>query len=346
MPRGSSHRWKWAAAEVPALGIGRRTFLRRLALAPAALALVARAAERPSPVRFGVITDIHQDVMPDGVARVSAFVRAMNEAKPDFVLQLGDFCQPHPRNAPFLAAWNEFAGPRHHVLGNHDMDGGFKPEQTVAFYGMPARYYAFNAGPVRGLVLDGNEPGGKAKGYKRFVGAEQLAWLERELKQDGRPVVVFIHQPIDEQLAHKAGYVENAGAVRAVLERAETERPGRVIAVFTGHLHLDYERVVNGLRHLQINSASYWWLANAKAARETYPPEIHQAHPYLKNVAAYRDPLWAFVTIDFARGELVLEGRRSAWIGPDPWDRGEQTTIPRELLNPTVSDRRVRLTAR
>ena len=280
--------------------------------------------------------------MPDAVERVRAFVAAMTAARADFVIQLGDFCQPHPRNQAVLAAWNAFAGPRYHVLGNHDMDGGYKPEQTVAFYAVPARYYAFTAGPLRGLVLDGNEPGGKGKGYKRFIGPEQLAWLERELAASDRPVAVFVHQPL---FGNDGGCVENSAAVRAVLEKAQAATPGRVAGVYGGHLHVDAALAVNGVNHVQINSASYWWLENAAAARETYPPEVHKQHPYLRCVAAYRDPLWALVTLDFENGTWALEGRSSAWVGPDPWERGERTTRPREQVCPRIADRNGKLVA-
>lgn len=317
----------------------RREFIWRLVLAPAALAGMARSAagsEGARRVWFGVIADVHQDVMPDGVKRVRAFVAAMEKSRPDFIVQLGDFCQPLPRNRAFLDAFQSFSGPRHHVLGNHDMDGGFTREQTATFYGMPDLHYAFTAGPVRVLVLDGNDPGGKAKGYARFIGADQLAWLGRELAQADRPVVIFVHQPLDD-----AGGVENGADVRAVIERSAT----RVAAVFTGHLHLDYARMVNGVRHIQINSASYFWLGNPAAHRETFPPAVHKTHPYLRHVAAYRDPLWALVMFDFERGELVVEGRRTEWVGPDPWQRGETTQRPRDHLHPVISDRRETLAA-
>lgn len=106
---------------------------------------------------------------------------------------------------------------------------------------------------------------------------------------------------------------------------------------------MDYERVVNGIRYFQINSAAYWWLNNPAARRETYPPEVHRKYRYLTHVAAYRAPLWAVVTLDFDRGDLVIEGRRTEWVGPDPWSRGEVTDRPREHLHPWISDRRLRL---
>lgn len=321
----------------------RRTFLRRLAVVPAllpGLSAVSAQAASTGRVRFGLISDIHPDMLPDGRDRVRAFVAAMKDAQVDFILQLGDFCWPVQSNRPYLEAWNEYQGPAYHVLGNHDMDDGTTREQTIAFCGMPGMHYTFDAGPIRGIVLDGNEPGGKASGYRRFMAAGQLAWLKRTLDQADRPCVLFIHQPFD---TDHSDSLENGAAVREVVERAEKDHPGRVVAVFCGHLHMDYERVVNGIRYFQINSAAYWWLNNAAARRETYPPEVHQKYRYLTHVAAYRAPLWAVVTLDFDRGELVIEGRRTEWVGPDPWSRGEVTDRPREHLHPWISDRRLRL---
>jgi 3',5'-cyclic-AMP phosphodiesterase len=296
--------------------------------------------ETSGQVRIGLIADIHPDMLPDGLERVRGFVAAMEKARVDFVVQLGDFCWPVASNRRYLEAWNAFSGARYHVLGNHDLDEGCTREQTVAFCGMPGMHYAFSSGLIRGIVLDGNEPGGKASGYKRFIGPEQLAWLEHELEQANRPVVLFIHQPFD---ADHEDYLENSAEVRTVLERAQKSRPGSVIAVFSGHLHLDYERMVNGIRYVEINSAAYWWLNNPAARRETYPHAVHQQYRYLTHVAAYRDPLWALVTLDFERGEMVIEGRRSEWVGPDPWTRGETTSRPRELIHPWISDRRLKM---
>lgn len=324
-------------------GFTRRGFVHRVALATAGIPALAQAEPSPGEsrrIRFGLIADIHPDVLPDGLERVQAFVRAMTEARVDFILQLGDFVWPKPTNQPFLDAWNQFRGPRYHVLGNHDLDDGYTREQTVAFVGMPAMHYTFPAGPALGIVLDGNEPGGKRPGYKRFLGAAQLAWLERELATSTRPCLLFIHEPFD---LENDDTLENAAEVRAVLEKAEKSRPGTILAVFSGHLHLDYARVVNGVRYFQINSAAYWWLNNKNARREVYTPEVHQKFRWASSVAPYRDPLWAVVTLDLDRSELVIEGKRTEWLGPDPWTRGETTERPREFLHPWVSSQRLSL---
>lgn len=324
--------------------ITRRSFVTRIALGSAALPAWAstQAAARRGQVRFGLISDIHPDMLPNSVGRIGRFVNAMTQEKVDFIIQLGDFCWPAPKNLPYLAAWNAFQGPRYHVLGNHDMDEGYTREQTVAFCKMPAMHYGFDAGPLRCLVLDGNEPGGKASGYKRFMGAEQLAWLAKELRSTDRPTLLFIHEPFDDDVED---YLENSAEVRAVVEQAQKSRPGTVLAVFSGHLHMDYQREINGIRYIQVNSAAYWWLNNPAARRETYPPEVHKQFRYLTHVAAYRDPIWSLVTVDLDRGELVLQGRKTEWVGPDPWARGETTPRAREHIHPWISDRHLNVRA-
>lgn len=319
--------------------LNRRAVLRGL-LAAAATAVVRLPvrAGGAQVTRFGVITDVHQDIVPDGVERIRAFATAMTEARADFVIQLGDFCMPREENRGFLAAWNTFSGPRRHVLGNHDMDGGFSREQTAAFYGMPARHYTFDGGSFLGVVLDGNDPGGKAGGYRRYVAANQLDWLSRTLESAGQPAIVFVHQPLDDESG-----VENGAEVRAVLEKAEAARPGSVLATFAGHLHLDYLRTIGGLPYVQVNSAAYYWLGEAGASLDHFPAETHARYGNLRYVAAYRDALWALVEVDLAAGEIRIRGRDTSWVGPSAVERGrmEPTRRNLEFIRPAIGDRRI-----
>lgn len=43
-------------------------------------------------VRFGLITDVHEDLQKDATLRMREFVQRANEEKVDFVIQLGDLC--------------------------------------------------------------------------------------------------------------------------------------------------------------------------------------------------------------------------------------------------------------
>lgn len=314
----------------------RRRFLARATGTAAALSLPLPALARApgkGKVRIGMISDIHQDVMHDGIKRLGAFLEAMRQAKPDCIVQLGDFCKPAPGNKPFLDLWNAYDGPRYHVIGNHDMDGGFRREQTVAWYGMPGRFYGFEHGGVRFLVLDGNDPGGTKGGYNRFIGDEQKTWLENELATTKLPVVVLIHQPLD-----LPGGLVNQLEIRAMLEKDRGPEHAGVAAVFGGHCHQDGVNRIGGIAHVQINSASYVWLPG-NARRNVYDEESHRKYPYLNHVAPYRDPLWALVTLDLDAGTLSIEGRASEWVGPDPWTRGApEKDYPRDTSRPAISD--------
>lgn len=317
--------------------LSRRRFLAATGAEAAALCLPLPALARAAgagKLRIGVITDVHQDVMHDGLERITAFVTAMREHQVDFIVQLGDFCVPHARNMAFFEAWSQFPGPRYHVLGNHDTDGGYKREQVVAFYGMPSRYYAFDQVGVRFIVLDANDRGGKGLGYPNHIAGDQLEWLEIQLAATQLPVIVMVHQPLD-----CPGGVDNQDAVRAILEKPRGKDQPGVAACLTGHLHQDYLRPINGIAYAGINSASYVWLP-ANARRDVYDAAAHKAHPYLNHVAPYRDPLWAVVTIDHDAATLNIKGRTSAWVGPDPWARGAlESAYPRDVQRPAISDR-------
>jgi len=320
----------------PNLMTTRRHFLSYSPGAAAALSLSLPALARQGgqgALRVGMISDIHHDVMHDGMERLGAFLEAMREAEVDLIFQLGDFCKPIPANRPFLDLWSSWEGEGYHVIGNHDMDGGVRREQTVEWLGMPGRHYAFDRGGLRFLVLDGNDPGGTQGGYHRFIAEDQQGWLEGELSATKDPVVVLIHQPLD-----LPGGVVNQEQIRAILERDRGPDHAGVAAVFSGHCHEDCVNRIGGIAHVQINSASYVWLP-AHARRKVYDEELHEAHPYLDRVAPYRAPLWALVTIDLGAGTLTIEGRETEWVGPDPWERGAaEKDYPRARTRPAISD--------
>ena len=83
--------------------------------------------------RIGICTDLHQDIIPDAPQRLQAFITEMNELKPDFIVQMGDLCEPKPSNQVIMDIWNQFKGAKYHVIGNHDTDGGFTHNQVVSF---------------------------------------------------------------------------------------------------------------------------------------------------------------------------------------------------------------------
>ncbi|MEC7628098.1 MAG: alkaline phosphatase, partial [Verrucomicrobiota bacterium] len=60
--------------------------------------VTAALSKLKSPIKLGLIADLHQDVMHDGPTRLKAFLDAMTVEKPDALLQLGDFAYPSKKN--------------------------------------------------------------------------------------------------------------------------------------------------------------------------------------------------------------------------------------------------------
>jgi calcineurin-like phosphoesterase family protein len=287
-------------------------------------------------LRFGLCADVHHDIMHDAVQRMQSFVGGMRSADVDFIAQLGDFVCPYDYNQPFMDAWNSFEGPRHHVIGNHDMDGGFTREQVVSFYGMPSRYHAFDSDPCRFLVLDGNDkkPDGGQSGYSRWIGQEQLEWLEKQLELSDRPVIILSHQSLENEDG-----VGNGSEVRAILEKANEVLGGqKVLACFSGHHHLDFVRVIHDIPYVQVNSMSYQWVGG-DYQRVRYSKEVDESHPWIKYTAPYRDPLWMQVTLEPGLG-LHLQGVQSEWVGPSPQELGAKIDAVESSVTPQIRTRR------
>lgn len=289
----------------------RRTFCRNTSLTLLAAGNGPLLAATPV-LRFGVCTDLHHDLIPDAGSRLSSFIAEMNRKRPDFVIQLGDFCFPKPANQPLLDTWRQFSGPAYHVIGNHDTDGGFTHAQVVDFWGMKAPFYSFDQKGFHVVVLNGNEknPAGD-RGYPRYIGAAQLEWLEKDLSASRLPAIVCCHQGLD----NDEGGIEQAVRVRRILERS-----GKVRLVLSGHHHQDYLNTINGIPYLQINSMSYFWLGEKYKTRR-FSDEIEKKYPYIQYTAPYKEPLWATISL-YADGAIQVEGKETAFVGPTPAELG------------------------
>ncbi len=328
----------------------RRLFLKQSAVALGPLLIhwrLATAAAAPlKPLRFALCADVHKDLVHDADSRLESFVAAANAHHAEFILQLGDFCQPRDKNRDFLRVWNEFPGRRYHTVGNHDRDGGFAWQQVLDFWGMERPYYSFDLNGWHFVVTDGNEknPGQAAPGYPRYIGASQLAWIEQDLKQTSSPTLLFSHQSLEDP-----GGVENGREVRAALEKANHAAGWRkVAACFSGHHHIDFHCEINGIHYVQINSMSYSWLGE-EYAHVRYSSEVDKAYPWLKYTAPYKEPLFALLSLE-PSGHISIQGKRSEFVGPSPWELGmpeeKGTSRDKTRLVPAISDRKLTLRIR
>jgi len=339
-------------AFILATAAGASTVIGRWALphtASAETTTSASATEKsnaePAVTRIGLMADVHKDVMHDANERLTVFVEKMLQWKPDFVLQMGDFCIPIAENQSFMDIWNQLPCPRHHVLGNHDMDGdgktrpdevyAFKREETMEFWGMQGRYYSFDYHGGHYVILDGNDQGPGQEGYFRYVGDDQAEWFAQDLAGTKLPTFVFIHQSLERE----KGGVENQQAIRKLMEQATDESGvSKVVACFSGHHHRDYVRRINEIIYPQINSMSYYWLGG-NYLQVRYSDEIDRQYPYIKYTVPYKDPLYAMVTIDRQQGFLQIEGTQSKFVGPSPWEQGaSEEELESHSLLPSVSD--------
>jgi predicted phosphodiesterase len=267
-------------------------------------------------VKFGAFTDLHIPTMHDGKERLTAFMDSMKIAKPDFIIELGDFNTPAPKYAYGFDIWNSYVGPKYHVIGNHEMDGGFSLAQALAHRMMPSSYYSFEKNGFNFIVLDGNDKKTPdVKGYQQYMGEKQLVWLKEELTKAKGPIVIFSHQGLG-----KDG-IDNSAEVRALLEAHNAQaKKNKVIVNFYGHIHYDRAEQLNGIWYVCINSMSYKWLGE-EYGHVRYSEQIDKDFKWIKFTAPYKEPLYTVIEIS-AKGTITIAGKKTEWVGPSPKEVG------------------------
>ena len=251
--------------------VSRREFLRAgiaLMAAGAGVGALAGAPPARDGISIGIFTDSHyadrksggKRCYRDSSAKLAEFVATMNDAKPDFAIVLGDFVDKGKTLQAEMAylkhiegVFSKFKGPRHHVIGNHDVTTLTKA-QFVDGAGMPGPNYSFNSGAIHCIVLDANFKkdftsynAGNFHCHNTYVPPDQQKWLESDLKTTARKTVVFVHQPLDNEKRWPG--VKNAPDVRRILERS-----GKVLAVFQGHHHCGGYRRINGIHYFTMQA--------------------------------------------------------------------------------------------
>ena len=305
-------------------------------------AALSLSAQKNGPIRIGMCTDVHLPTMHDSEFRITKFIDAMKAEKPDFIIELGDFGTPDPKYAHLFEIWNSFPGEKYHVIGNHEMDGGFTLEQALAYRQMKKSYYSFDKKGFHFIVLDGNDkPDPSAKGYKQFIGTDQIAWLKDDLSKTTSPVIIFSHQGLTFYKGADEDYgVQNYRDVQAILETHNKQYPARkVIACFNGHTHWDYAEKINGIWYITITSMSYHWLGE-KYVSIRYGEEVDRNFKWIKYTAPFKEPLFTLVEIS-PKGAIKIAGKKSEWVGPTPWELGYPERL-KEYMRPAISERKLK----
>ncbi len=229
-----------------------------VALIMFAVATIYASGNSDVIVRFGILTDVHYGKFSKGrrpnnyasLEKMRECIKTMNKERVACVVEIGDFIgngHPSSRDA-FLwlrtieNEYGKFMGPRYHVFGNHDPVPLDKMTfmRNVTNTGIPKykTYYSFVIKGIQFIVLDSafrkdGTPYGDGRDFDwkdTIVPEKELKWLKKTLESHNGKSVVFLHH-----LAHNdkaKSNVKNGPQLRKIFNES-----GKVIAVFSGHLH-------------------------------------------------------------------------------------------------------------
>lgn len=304
------------------------------------LVISCSSKEKFSTVKIGMCSDVHLPTMHDSEYRIQTFIDSMEIAKPDFIIELGDFGTPSEKYAGLFDIWNSFPGDKYHVIGNHEMDGGYSREEAVEYRKMSNSYYSFNKNKFQFIVLDGNDPiDENSKGYKQYIGTKQINWLKEELKNSKFPIVIFSHQGLTKYPGGEGDEygLENDKELRTILEIHNKQNPIRkVIACFNGHTHYDYAEEINDIWYITINSMSYQWMGD-EFMFIRYGNEVDKKFKWIKYTAPHKEPLFTTVEIS-TKGYIKIDGKQTEWEGPSPWEVNYPDSL-KKYVRPAISKR-------
>jgi 3',5'-cyclic AMP phosphodiesterase CpdA len=217
---------------------------------PRALSLgEAAAAEAPKGADFAFvqISDSHigfkADANPDPSGTLQQSLDRVSKLpnKPAFMLHTGDVTHLS-KPEEFDTADQILKGAKHDihfVPGEHDVigDDGKQFFSRFAKEATPGGWYSFDHGGVHFVALInvmGFKPGAGGN-----LGADQLAWLEQDLKPrgDSTPVVVMAHMPLWPIYPQWGWATEDAAQALTLMKRFGS------VTVLNGHIHQVVQKV-------------------------------------------------------------------------------------------------------
>ena len=203
------------------------------------------------------------------LAKLADCIGAFVERRVDMVVNLGDAIDeveggsmgPREHFQAVCRAIARFDGPKHLVIGNHDVDCLTKAELIALGRCEGTQpYYSFDAAGLHFVVLDTNNyadgadftPADHPEYWgDAWLGRPQLHWLADDLAAaGGRGTVVFAHAGLDDRQVdgrRDPHCVIDGPAAREIFARA-----GNVRAVFQGHYHTGRSCVQGGISYITL----------------------------------------------------------------------------------------------
>lgn len=280
-------------------------------------------------IKFAVFTDLHYEHIPDGYERMKNFINNIKDEEVDFVIELGDFCNPKEENKFLLNMLDNVGKPHYHVIGNHDSDS-FPKETVMNFWQMDNTYYSFTYSNVKFIVLDtcfiktnnGYEPYykknyDKTKDIYPILPDYEYKWLENELNDDSRYYIIFSHHSFENEFEKRGVY--NRNEVIELINRVNNTGK-KVLLCVNGHDHGDSLEKIGETYYFGLNAMSYIW-CGPEHEHFCYSEEIHKQYPFLKDMILYKDGLYAIVTIG-EDGHINIKGMRGEYQNISPREAG------------------------
>lgn len=201
------------------------------------------------------------------------FVEFCNQQDLTFAAQLGDFIEDIPGSVEsdrthFQSGMMVLSGlraPLLSVIGNHEQVN-LSVDEICSLAGLETPYYRQTFRGVRGvgslrddvsldvLVLFSSS----IEHTDIHISAQQIHWLEAELRDCSDSTIVLVHHPLDEQsllgnvwfekYPHYC-FVEERVALRKILKES-----GKVKAVFGGHVHQTSVSRIDEIYYVTIQS--------------------------------------------------------------------------------------------
>lgn len=303
-------------------------------------------------VVFSLFSDIHhypgvfKSQTPEHLFQIQERAVANNV---DFIIHCGDLTHGPSECLDFIDLYNNFQIPSYHCLGNHDAD--HTPLETVLkLYKMPAPYYYFDVRGFRMIVtcadymlLNGEYiPYSLGNYYKHpecrdYVPPEEIEWLKEVIARAPGHCLIFSHESYEREVAG----VKNRHAVRAIIDSANREQPGKVLMCMNGHHHRNHLSIINQVAYFDVNSASYDWLENEHSC---YPAEECERIRLLNHTVCWNDPVHAIVRVA-EDGTIDIDGMESSmYLGVQRTDTGNRyADLDGRPVEPAVLSAHMRL---
>ncbi|MFW9842986.1 MAG: metallophosphoesterase [Candidatus Thorarchaeota archaeon] len=169
---------------------------------------------------------------------VEQIITIANLYRPDFLFHCGDLTPFGQENQyqSVKAVLDQSFVPVHSTIGNHDIkDGGSVLYEQ--YFGVSR--YSFDLGPAHFAVF--NTSSGD-------ISSQEFSWLEQDLTQTGAEFrFVFTHiPPFDPRNDDDHTLINSTKSTQLMSLFEEHE----VDAVFTGHIHMYNETIINGVRYV------------------------------------------------------------------------------------------------